>query len=70
MAQTTYTSNQAVTLQNRAAAYNRIGALVKQLDALNLNLISVTRDASNFVIVVLNNPLPASKRIQLDLTEV
>lgn len=61
MAATTYVSKQAVTLATREVAYRRIANLCVHLHPLDLNLISVTRRADNFVEVVLNNPLPAEQ---------
>lgn len=68
MANTTYRSVAAVTLQNRSVAYERIAALCFHLDALGLNLLSLALVSGNFVEVVLNNPLPTVQVAHLGLT--
>lgn len=69
MAQTTYVSKVAVTMQTRAIAYERLSLLLQHLEPLNLNLVSVVRRADNFVEVTLNNPLPANQIDHLGLQE-
>ncbi|MBA3421645.1 MAG: hypothetical protein H0U12_07100 [Thermoleophilaceae bacterium] len=62
-----YTSKAAVTLATREAAYVRLGNLVRQLHAFNVNLTSIVRRADNFVEVTVNVQLPAHKLEQLGL---
>jgi len=59
MPQTTYTTQQAVTLGTRAEAYRRIGDFLQHLDPLNLNLLSMVLNGNNTISFTLNNPLPA-----------
>jgi len=69
MADFTYRSQQAVTLQTRGAAYDFLCDLLRHLDALNLNLRSVTLRVDNFVdVVVFPNPLPVGQVDHLHLT--
>ena len=67
MAQTSYTSTNAVTLANRAKAYERAAVLLTHLHTLNINLISLVVNPNKTVTVTLNNPLPASQLAHLSL---
>lgn len=67
MAQTVYRSKVAVTMANRSAAYDKVALLMEHLDVLGLNLVSLTRDANNFIVVTLNAPLPAEQVDHLGL---
>lgn len=67
MAQTVYRSKVAVTMANRSAAYEAAASLMVHLDRLGLNLISLVRDANNFIVVTLNAPLPAGQVDHLGL---
>jgi hypothetical protein len=49
VAQTAYQSKVAVTMANRSAAYEAVASLMLHLDHLGLNLISLVRDANNFI---------------------
>jgi hypothetical protein len=68
MAQTTYRSQVAVTLATRRRAYERICDFLSHLDALDLNLVSITRDGSNFIVITLSDPLPVSHVDHMGLT--
>lgn len=67
MAQTTYVSQQAVTLGTRGAAYQRLSNMLLHFDTFNLNLLSVIKRADNFIEVTLNNPLPPEQIDHLGL---
>lgn len=67
MAQTVYRSLQAVTLQNRSRAYEYLASMCLHLESLNLNLIALSLDGSNFVQVTLSNPLPPEQIAHLGL---
>lgn len=67
MPNTTYTTQQAVTLATRDAAYRRIADFLLHLDPLNLNLLSMVLNGNNTISFVLNNPLPAAQVDHLGL---
>lgn len=69
MAQTSYTTQQAVTLATRAEAYRRIGDFLQHLDPLNLNLLSMVLNGNNTISFTLNNPLPQAQADHLGLVE-
>lgn len=67
MAATIYVSKQAVTLQNRAHAYEMTASFLLHLDTFNLNVVSIIRRADNFIEITINNPIPAAQLSHLEL---
>jgi hypothetical protein len=61
MAQTTYTSKVAVTQQNKLKAYEMLTVLIQHLPSFGVDLVSITRDANNFVIVTLTGDIPVDQ---------
>lgn len=61
----TYRSKQAVTLQRRERAYEELANLLLHLHSLNVNLISIAREADGFVTITTNDVLPESQLAHL-----
>jgi hypothetical protein len=58
-----YTTTQAVTLATRAAAYERLANVFLHLDSLDLNLISVVRNADNTITFTFDKPISKPEQI-------
>lgn len=67
MPNTTYTTRRSVTLATRAQAYDKLAEILQHLDALNLNLVSIVRNADNTISITVNNPIRADHIGPFDL---
>lgn len=66
MAQTSYTSP-VITAGTRRVAYERLALLLTHLDALNINLVSIVRNADNTITVTVASAVPPEQLIHLGL---
>jgi hypothetical protein len=67
MAQTTYTSTQAVSLSTRAAAYDRLAQFLQHCDGWNINVLSIVLNADNTVSITVSKAVPAQYGADLQL---
>ena len=71
MANTSYISPEISTRVQRSRAYEFLASLMTHLDALGINLVSITVTGVPAVITVtLNNPLPVDHEDHFKLTRV
>lgn len=67
MAQTSYTPTAVVTLQNRKAVYDHLVVFLQHLDAFNINLVSIVRNADNTITITVSSPIAADQLDHLGL---
>lgn len=67
MANVTYTSVVAATAQNRDQVYDALSTLMEHLVHLGVDLVSLSRDGSNFVLVTITGAISQAQRTHLGL---
>lgn len=67
MANVTYTSRVAATQANREQVYEAISLAMMHFVHLGIDLVSVSRNAGNFILVTVTGPIAADQLAHLGL---
>jgi hypothetical protein len=68
VAQTVYTPPYIATLGNRAVFYERIALMLRHLDALDINLVSIVRNGNSTVTITVDKPIADEQLAHLGIT--